>query len=97
MDDDKQLPATVVEREIIAAFTAGSPMQRLMGAALEGVGGVSFVQEWAEENPGEFMQMLLATNPPSHPGGSSGNTINLNMHPALAPGPLDQGRTFDHD
>jgi hypothetical protein len=42
------------------------------------------------------MRMLMAASPQAAGGGSS-QTINLNMHPALAPGALDRGATYDHD
>ena len=88
------LPATV-QKDIIQAFDKGSPMQRLLGATLERLGGIDFVQDWAEENPSEFMQLLMSANP-APGGGSSGNTVNLNMHPALAPGPLDRGKVYEN-
>ena len=73
------------------AFDAGSPMQRLFGAVLDELGGVEFVVTWAEENPDSFMRLLLAANPVpvSGPGSPANTQINLNMHPGLAPGPLD--------
>jgi hypothetical protein len=90
------LPA-VTNKELVAQFIDGSPMQRLLGATLERLGGIDFVQEWAEENPSEFMRLLMAAHPGGG-GGSSTNTINLNMHPALSPGVLDRGgSTIEHD
>lgn len=65
-----------------------TPMQGLLAETLDRLGGMDFVQEWAEDNPNEFMRLLAAAFPaPQQPSG--GQTINLNMHPALAPGPLD--------
>jgi len=92
---NSKLPANP-STDLIAAFEQGTPMQRLLGSTLERLGGLDFVEEWAEQNPSEFMRMLMAASPQPAGGGSS-QTINLNMHPALAPGELDRGATYDHD
>ena len=70
-------------------------MQQLLGATLERLGGMDFVQDWAEEHPSEFMRLLMAANPDTTAKASGGQTINLNLHPALAPGPLDKGVTIE--
>jgi hypothetical protein len=93
--DKDNLPAVQAEREILATFNAGTPMQRLMGLVLDECGGVNFLVNWAEEYPNEFVQVLMAANPTA--AQSSSNTLNLNLHPSLSAGPLDTGRTFDND
>ena len=78
------------------AFEQGTPMQRLMGQVLDELGGVDFLVDWAEENPGEYVRILMAANPapqqiaaaPGQPGGSG---IHLHLHPSLAPTQLDDG------
>ena len=79
-----------------AAFTEGkTPMQQLLGRTLERLGGMDFVQEWAEDNPSDFMRMLLSAHPTAQPNSGGNQTLNLNLHPARAPGPLDKGVTID--
>jgi hypothetical protein len=87
---------TETELAVREAFTAGSPMQRLLGAVYEELGGLDFVLGWAEDNPGDFMRMLMAANPVSMPGqGNNASTLNLHVHPGLVPGPLDGAVTLD--
>lgn len=75
--------------QIVAAFDAGSPMQRLLGNTLDRLGGMDFVQEWAEEYPSDFMRLLMAANPSVSGPPAGGNQVNVNIHPSLTPGPLD--------
>ena len=85
MSKSSNLPAPLVE-----AFENGTPMQQMLGRVLEEVGGMDFMVDFAEENPGEFMRMLMAANPPpvqSHKAGGGG--IHIHVPPTLAPGPLD--------
>ena len=87
-----KLPKT----QIIQAFDAGSPMQRLLGHTLDRLGGMDFVQEWAEDNPSDFMRLLMAANPAAVANTPGSNQVNVNIHPALTPGPLDiQGEVLD--
>ena len=59
MEEDKNLPAPLAE-----AFSNGTPMQQMLGQVLEELGGISFVVDWAEESPGEFMRLVMAATPP---------------------------------
>jgi hypothetical protein len=85
------------------AFEQGTPMQRLMGQVLEELGGIDFLVDWAEENPGEYVRILMAANPAPQqiatPAGGAGNGsgIHLHVHPALAPTSLDGGRIIEHE
>jgi hypothetical protein len=82
----KNLPATVAEE-----LKEGSPMQRLLGETLEELGGVDFMVNWAEDYPGDFVRVLLAvSNAGARNAPAAGNTNVINVHPALAPGPLDE-------
>ena len=73
----------------------GSPLQQLLGDVLDELGGIDFIVGWAEENPSEFMRILVAASGPTPtapgtPGApNSSAVLNLHLHPALAPGPLD--------
>lgn len=87
----ENLPTVQVEKEVLAAFNDGSPLQRLFGETLRRVGGIDFIQEWAEDNPTEFVRVLMAANPALIPQTPTVNTeqVNVNIHPSLTPGPLD--------
>ena len=85
MAELKNLPAPLAE-----AFTSGSPMQQMLGAVLDELGGIDFVVDWAEEYPGEFMRLVMAANPPPvQQQRQAQPNISLNIHPGLKPGPLD--------
>jgi len=77
---------------IIEALREGGPMQKMLGGVFEELGGINFMTDWAEENPTEFVKLLMSQFPAvqhSHAGGSSSTNLNLVIHPALQPGPLD--------
>ena len=74
------------------AFADASPLHQMFIDTLDELGGLDFMVGWAEENPNQFMEILIRLAPPvSSPTGSSagGQVVNLNLHPGLAPGPLD--------
>lgn len=85
-------PATVKE-----AFQGSHPIHRALGDAFEQLGGVSFLTDWAEQNPTDFVKILLALAPPPtnhgpNPSPSAPATtggLHLHLHQGLAPGPLD--------
>ena len=71
------------------------PERSRMGGMFDRVftrlGGEDFVVEWAKDNPTQFMQMMVALNPPPRAESKdSGPRISLNIHPSLQPGPLDK-------
>lgn len=85
------LPA-LVEEQILEEFDKGSPFHRMLGHTLMELGGLDFVANWAEENPTQFMNMLMAcsTPPPSAAPQQQRDTgIHIHMPPGLGPGPLD--------
>jgi hypothetical protein len=80
-------PATI-QKDLTTTLKEGTPIQRLFGETFEQLGGQDFFTDWAEENPTMFIQMLIAQQPQHHaPAGNTANVINI--HPGLAPGPLD--------
>ena len=89
-------PTLNVEKDVLTTFDKGTPLQRLFGETLRRVGGLDFLQEWAEDNPSDFVRILLATNPAPAAQTNANNQVNVNIHPALTPGPLDiTGETLD--
>lgn len=84
------LPARLTEQEILAPFMDGTPMQKLLGRTLDELGGLDFVVGWAEENPSDFMRLVMAANPPPQQSSHGGNGgVHIHMPPGLGPGPLD--------
>lgn len=90
-------PPSVVEQDLITTLQQGTPMQQLLGTVFQEVGGMDFMVEWAEEFPTEFIRIMMAANPPpiQNPQGKGDTNINLVMHPALAPGPLDNAKPIN--
>lgn len=87
-DDLKDLPAPLAQE-----FAAGTPMQRLFGTVLNELGGVSFLAEWAEEYPTQFVQIMVAQFPGVAAAAPTGGTgTNIHIHPSLSPSPLDAGK-----
>jgi phage terminase large subunit-like protein len=75
------------QKQVAKAFAEGSPMQQLFGAVFERLGGLDFMEEWAEEHPGEFMRLFIAVNPPLTHNNSGGGVV-ININPELA-APID--------
>ncbi len=86
-------PATIRE-----AFSNQHPLHRMLGEALERLGGIDFVVDWAEENPTDFMRIMLLLAPPpgAVTGGGGGGGVHLHLHQDLKPGPLD-GHIIEQD
>jgi len=81
-------PPAPIQKDLVTTLKEGTPMQQLFGQTFEELGGQDFFTDWAEENPGTFIQMMMSLMPQQHT--PSGNTANvINIHPGLAPGPLD--------
>jgi hypothetical protein len=76
------------------AFKNTHPMHQMFGKALENLGGQEFIDTWAEENPSEFVNILIRLTPmPQQTGPASGTEIHI--HPGLQAGPLDVVATQD--
>ena len=75
------------------AFKDSSPLHLMFIETLNGLGGMDFLEQWAEDNPTEYINILLrlAPLPVANPQqqGTSAPVYNLNLHSSLAPGPLD--------
>lgn len=70
------------------------PFHEQMAMAYEEIGGLDALVEWAEDNPSQFFTLMMKAAPPPQaaPGkGGGGLNLTLNLHPSLAPGPLDVG------
>jgi hypothetical protein len=72
-------------------FKDANPLHKMLVDTLEHLGGIDFLANWAETNPGEYINILMRLAPPPQAAGDGkgANVLNLNVHPSLAPGPLD--------
>ena len=75
------------------------PFHEQLAEVHERLGGIDGLQEWAEDNPGAFYQMMMKAAPPPAPQTKpqGGMNLHLSLHPSLAPGPLDMGMTYEND
>lgn len=81
------------------------PFHESLAIVYERMGAEDALQEWAEDNPGKFFELMMkASPPPQHNPKGGGLSLTLALHPALAPGPLDitpahdaTPLTIDHD
>ena len=83
-------PPAQQQKDLTTTLQEGTPLQRLFGDAFEELGGQDFFVQWAEDNPTAFIQMLIAQQPPAHQPNASNTANVINIHPGLAPGPLDE-------
>ena len=67
------------------------PFHTMLSEVLMDLGGKDFIADWAEDNPGEFINIMVKLAPmhQTSQGGSTGPVINLNLPAGLEPGPLD--------
>ena len=81
--------AILPRKTIAKAFEGNHPFHQMLGDALEQLGGLDFIVDWAEEHPTEFMRVMLLIAPPpqAHATGSGG--MHLHLHQDLVPGELD--------
>jgi hypothetical protein len=80
------------------------PFHESLANVYEQMGGDDALLEWAEENPGQFFNLMMKASPPPQSNAKGGGlSLTLALHPALAPGPLDitpntsTPLTIDHD
>lgn len=77
-------------KAITKAFEGGHPFHQMMGDALEELGGLSFIVDWAEDNPTDFIKIMLLLAPPAQVAQATA-TQHLHLHQDLKPGRLDGG------
>ena len=103
MARDPNAPTSMIQERALALrerMASQHPFHEQLADAYEKIGGVAALQEWAEDNPGEFFRMMMKASPPpmqTAKGGQGGMTLNLSLHPSLAPGPLDVGGGSDFE
>jgi hypothetical protein len=61
----------------------------MFGRVFERLGGEDFLMEWAEDNPGRFLSMLVKMTPTVQPTTGHVGDVHLHVHHSLAPTELD--------
>ncbi len=109
MPEHPDTPRNALQERQLALKTkmAGQhPFHERLADVYERMGGDDALQEWAEDNPGAFYNMMMKASPPPQTNQKGGGlSLTLALHPALAPGPLDitpadapkASLTIDHD
>ena len=82
-EDDKHLKA------IKAALGAQHAIHGMFADVLSDLGGKDFVLEYARDNPGRFLMMLVKMTPNLMPTTGFQGEVNLHVHNDLAPSELD--------
>jgi len=65
------------------------PLHGVLGRVYANLGGQSFIEEWAIENPGGFIKLLFGATPSMQPMTTIQGDVTLVVHPSLAPTALD--------
>lgn len=73
------------------------PFHAAMGRTYDRLGGDDLLYGWAEENPGGFLKMIMATTPSMQPVTSIQGDVILHVHPSLAPTALDGEKEVNPD
>jgi hypothetical protein len=68
---------------------AQHPLHGVLGRVWDRKGGEDFVADWADENPGAFIKMVMACTPSMQPMTTVQGDVVLHVHPSLAPTALD--------
>jgi hypothetical protein len=106
MAENPNNPTSLLQERAIALrekMKQQHPLHEYFALTFEAVGGLAYLQEFAEDNPKEFLTMFAKMAPPPQPqqGKGGGLSLTLALHPALAPGPLDitpeNTLTIDHE
>jgi hypothetical protein len=61
----------------------------MFGRVFERMGGEEFLLDWAQDNPGRFLSMLVKMTPTVQPTTGVQGDVHLHVHHSLAPTELD--------
>lgn len=87
---DQEL-SLVEELDLPARMAEQHPLHGMMARVLDDLGGQDFITDWADDNPGQFINMLMRLAPAAPPKGAVGG-VHLHIHPDLSPTALDVGQ-----
>ena len=82
-DEEPQL------EQIKQALSAQHAIHGMMGRVFERLGGEDFMFEWAQDNPGRFLGMLVKATPGLAPTQGLQGDVHLHVHNTLGPSELD--------
>ena len=75
--------------QVKLAYTTAHPMFGIFAEVLEEVGGKTFIKEYAEDNPGQFIRVLVAMAPSVAPVTGMQGDVNIHIHNQLGRTALD--------
>ncbi len=75
--------------EVSTVLRGQHVLHGVLGEVYDELGGKELVKEWAKENPGGFIKMIMACTPSMTPMNHIQGDVHLHVHPALAPTELD--------
>lgn len=61
----------------------------VFGRVFDRLGGEEFLYDWAEENPGRFITLIVGMTPNLTPMNSVQGDVHLHVHASLQPTELD--------
>ncbi len=80
---------TELTKQVVGQLQGQHAIHGLIGRVFERIGGEDRMVTWADENPGRFFSMMVATTPNLTPVSTIQGDVNLVVHQALAPTDLD--------
>jgi hypothetical protein len=74
---------------VVEQLSSQCAVHGLLGEVFAEVGGKEFVVDWAQENPGAFIKLLVGATPSLQPMNTIQGDVNLHVHNTLGPTELD--------
>lgn len=65
------------------------PFHAMLGRVFQKFGGEERVVQWADENPGAYIRLMMGTTPSMQPMQHIQGDVNLHVHATLGPTALD--------
>ncbi len=93
--DNDGLPIVATEEstsvaQIKAALAGQHAIHGMLGRVFERLGGEDFMFEWAQNNPGRFLNMMVKATPSIAPTEGLVGDVHLHVHQSLVPTKLDE-------
>ena len=73
-------------------LSSQNALHSMFANVLDRMGGEDFLNEWAEDNPTRFLNLMVKMTPGLMPTASLTGDINIRIHNDLGPSSLDGGR-----
>ena len=90
-EDNLPVTASANDQAITDKLQSQSPLHGAMGRVYQRLGGEEALMDWAEENYGEFLKIMIKLAPPPQekPGGGNTGSVTINLPEGLGPSALD--------